>query len=121
MQTVVPGPPQNLEVVSVFHDSIDLRWDFPANPNGIITQYRVSHIRLLCEKCVTVGALNLCCLFLHTQLHPIMAKCAREISCPLHLIAATCAHTLLPLFITIAAPFWTQESVVMCNRKSIEV
>ena len=42
MQTVVPGPPQNLEVVSVFHDSIDLRWDPPANPNGIITQYRVS-------------------------------------------------------------------------------
>ena len=40
-------------------------------------------------------------------LHPIAAKCAREISCPLHPIAAKCARTSLPLFIAIAAPFWT--------------
>ena len=45
------------------------------------------------------GALN--------PLHPIAAKCAREISCPLHPIAAKCARTSLPLFIVIAAPFWT--------------
>ena len=40
-------------------------------------------------------------------LHPIAAKCTREISCPLHPIAAKCARTSLPLFIVIAAPFWT--------------
>ena len=40
-------------------------------------------------------------------LHPIAAKCAREISYPLHPIVAKCARTSLPLFIVIAAPFWT--------------
>ena len=60
-----------------------------------------------------------CCIHLSTvygvlavngninPLHPIAAKCAREISCPLHPIAAKCARTSLPLFIVIAAPFWT--------------
>ena len=43
----------------------------------------------------------------YIPLHLIVAKCAREISCPLHLTAAKCAHTSLPLFIVIAAPFWT--------------
>ena len=31
-------------------------------------------------------------------LHPIAAKCTREISCPSHPIAAKCICTLLPLF-----------------------
>ena len=51
MQTEVPGPPENLRVVSVFHDSIDLRWDPPTRPNGAITQYRVSHIDCCVQMC----------------------------------------------------------------------
>ena len=39
---VAPGPPQNLEVVTVFHNSLVLRWDPPSRPNGIITKYTVS-------------------------------------------------------------------------------
>ena len=45
MQTVAPDPPQNLQVVNVFHDYLGLRWEPPTRPNGIITEYNVSHIR----------------------------------------------------------------------------
>ena len=38
---------------------------------------------------------------------PIVAKCAREISCPLHPIVAKCARTSLSLFIVITMPFRT--------------
>ena len=47
------------------------------------------------------------CVFVFNPLHPIAAKCAREISCLLRLIAAKCARTSLLLLIMIAAPFWT--------------
>ena len=45
IQTVAPGPPQNLRVVNVFHNYLGLRWEAPTRPNGIITEYNVSHIR----------------------------------------------------------------------------
>ena len=44
MHTVGPDRPQNLEVVSVFHVFLGLRWDPPLNPNGVIISYRVSQL-----------------------------------------------------------------------------
>ena len=61
-------------------------------------EHCINPLHLIAAKC----AREISC-----PLHPIAAKCAREISCPLHPIAAECARTSLPLFIVIAAPFWT--------------
>ena len=37
------GPPQNIEISSRGSNSIQIRWDLPAKPNGPISLYKLSY------------------------------------------------------------------------------
>ena len=48
MRFLGPSAPLDLKVVKVLKDSIEVQWQAPQYPNGIIKKYSVSTANLVC-------------------------------------------------------------------------
>lgn len=77
--------------------------DLQKKVNEVSTVNRLSQSYIWCKLFLIINKQEICI----NLLHPIAAKHTCKISCPLTLIAAKFTHTLFPLFIAIAAHFWT--------------
>ena len=93
MQNVAPGPPQNLEVLTIFQNFLGLRWDPPSHPNGILTHYRVGISEFLAYP------MSKCVILVHVYL------CKQSLNCQVNAYAAyVCLHLFISFLLFISLP-----------------